>query len=170
MQEEQTTRRRFIVAALAFSGVAAPLGSTWLKSAAAWAADDDAGLDELGRMAQLLFPHEGLDDRVYGGIMSTVMETTTDDQATQAMLDAAANTLDAARETSWLDLGAEEQFAVLQELQDQPFFAGIRETVRFHLYYHPDLWKHIDYPGSSKEFGGYIRRGFNDIAWLPEDE
>ncbi len=41
-------------------------------------------------------------------------------------------------------------------LQDEAFFAGIREMVRFRLYYHPDVWKHIDYPGSSKEYGGYI--------------
>jgi len=32
------------------------------------------------------------------------------------------------------------------------------------------VWKHIDYPGSSKEYGGYINRGFNDIDWLPEVE
>ena len=58
----------------------------------------------------------------------------------------------------------------VQELQDEAFFAGIRESVRVRLYHHPKLWEHINYPGSSKEHGGYIRRGFNDIAWLPEDK
>jgi hypothetical protein len=40
--------------------------------------------------------------------------------------------------------------------------------VRFRLYDNAGLWKHIDYPGSSKEHGGYINRGFDDIDWLPE--
>lgn len=170
MQEEQTTRRRFLTATIALSSVGATLGSAWLKSAASWAASADADPKTLGKLAQQMFPHEGLDYQVYGEIMSAVLESAASDQATTDLLDAAAAALDAARDTLWLDLDAGEQLAVLHELQDEPFFAGIRETVRFRLYYHPKFWEHINYPGSSKEYGGYIRRGFNDIAWLPEDE
>lgn len=167
MNEEQTTRRRFLVAAAAISGVGTTFGSSWLKSATAWA--DRAELETLGHVARNLFPHEGLDVAVYGEIMRDVLDAAVSDNATADLVDTAIRALDTAREYAWIDLDADEQLAVMRELQDEPFFAGIRETVRFNLYYHPTFWEHIGYPGSSKEHGGYIRRGFNDIAWLPED-
>ncbi len=164
MPEEQTTRRRFLTAALVFSGVGSTLGSSWLKSAAAWA--DGSELDTLGRMANHLFPHDGLDESIYGEIMMSVLDEAASDPAVRDQVDAAIASLDKA----WPDLDAGDQLAVMQELQDEAFFVGIRESVRFRLYHHPKLWEHINYPGSSKEHGGYIRRGFNDIAWLPEDK
>jgi hypothetical protein len=30
-------------------------------------------------------------------------------------------------------------------------------------------WKHVGYPGPSKDFGGYLRRGAGEIDWLGED-
>ena len=80
MPEEQTTRRRFLTAALVFSGVGSTLGSGWLRSAAAWA--DGAELDTLAQMAGRLFPHAGLDDSVYGAIMSDVLNEAATDTVT----------------------------------------------------------------------------------------
>ena len=167
MQEQQTTRRRFLVAALAVSGMGATFGSAWLRLGIARA--DWTELETLGHLANMLFPHDGLDVTVYGEIMRDLLDEAVSDEATADLLDAAIAALDTARSHPWLELDAAEQLAVLQEVQDTAFFAGIREKVRLRLYYHPVFWKHIDYPGSSKEHGGYINRGFDDIAWLPED-
>jgi hypothetical protein len=30
------------------------------------------------------------------------------------------------------------------------------------------MWAHIDYPGPSLPFGGYVEKGFDDIDWLPK--
>ena len=171
MNDKQTTRRRFLVAALTFSGVASgSLGISLLRTSAAWAAstEDSEDLAAMGRFAQLLFPHEGLPDNVYGEVIAEVLATTAADPATQGILSTAEQTLDAAQDRSWLELDAAGQLAVMQKLEGEAFFAGIREMVRFQLYYHPQFWKHIDYPGSSKEHGGYLHRGFDDIDWLPE--
>jgi hypothetical protein len=32
----------------------------------------------------------------------------------------------------------------------------------------PAVWKKLGYQGSSWQFGGYLNRGFGDIAWLPK--
>ncbi|NOR36342.1 MAG: hypothetical protein GQ577_06295 [Woeseiaceae bacterium] len=172
MNDKQTTRRRFLIAALTFSGAATTsMGTSFPGSAAAWAAtpDDTENLVAMGRLAQLLFPHEGLADSVYGEVISEVMAITATDPATEGLLVAAENALDAVHDGAWAGLSESQQLSAMTALQGEAFFAGIREMVRFQLYYHPDVWKHIDYPGSSKEHGGYINRGFNDIAWLPEE-
>ena len=34
------------------------------------------------------------------------------------------------------------------------------------LYNQPEVWTILGYEGESASKGGYINRGFNDIAWL----
>jgi hypothetical protein len=57
----------------------------------------------------------------------------------------------------------------MRELDGEGFFAAIQGTIRAGLYLNPVFWDHIDYPGSSTEFGGYLNRGAGDIDWLPEE-
>jgi hypothetical protein len=171
MNDKQTTRRKFLVAALTFSGVASgSLGISMLRSSAAWAASANTADDlvTMGRFAQLLFPHDGLADSVYGDVISQVLAMTAADPSTEGLLTAAEVALNGAQESSWAEIDKASQLAAMHSLEDEAFFAGIREMVRYRLYYHPELWKHIDYPGSSKEHGGYLHRGFDDIDWLPE--
>ena len=42
-------------------------------------------------------------------------------------------------------------------------------TVR-HLYNNPEVWPHFGYEGPSAHLGGYIKRGFNDIAWISDED
>jgi hypothetical protein len=173
MNDKQTTRRRFLLASMAFAGITATTsGPSLLPVSRAWAAAKTpaATLVDLGRMAQLLFPHDGLADTVYGQIISDILEAAATDPAMTDLLAAAEASLNSSRDQDWIDLDEASQLSVLRDLENEPHMAGIRESIRFRLYYHPDLWKHIDYPGSSKEHGGYLHRGFNDIAWLPEED
>jgi hypothetical protein len=172
MTDMQTTRRRFLVAAITFSTVAAGTSSSlWLKSSAAWAQANDADGDlteVLVRMARLLFPHDGLADEVYAGIIGGALAVAASDPAMSEVLRSAESVFDSRRDQPWINLDEAEQIAVMQEVQGEAFFAAILGTVRGHFYYNPEVWKHIDYPGSSREFGGYINRGFDDIDWLSE--
>jgi hypothetical protein len=36
------------------------------------------------------------------------------------------------------------------------------------LYNQKEVWPKFGYEGSSAEHGGYIKRGFADIDWLPK--
>lgn len=172
MNDKQTTRRKFLVAALTFSGVASSsLGISLLRSSTAWAeATNDAdNLAAIGQLARLLFPHEGLADAVYGTVVGEVLAITAADPATAGLLGIAEDALNAQQDQAWVDAPEAEQLVALTELQNEAFVVGIRELVRFRLYDNPGLWKHLNYPGSSKEFGGYISRGFDDIDWLAEE-
>lgn len=169
MSEVNTTRRRFIVAAITFSAIAANLpGTSWLSGCAAWADSPVESGEWLIRLGRLLLPHDGMADSVYAEVMDGVLAASANDPAAAGALQAAQAAFDSSREKPWMNLGEPEQMAVLQELQGEKFFTSIVGTVRGHLYYNKSVWKYLDYPGSSKEFGGYLHRGFNDIAWLPE--
>jgi hypothetical protein len=171
MNDKQTTRRKFLVAALTFSGVASSsLGMTFLRSSATWAADADASenLVAMGRLAQLLFPHAGLATEVYAEVVGEVLAITAADPATDGILSVAEDALNTSLGKAWATATEAEQLSALTALQNEAFIVGIRETVRFRLYDNAGLWQHINYPGSSKEHGGYINRGFDDIDWLPE--
>ena len=157
MNDKQTTRRKFLVAALTFSGVASgSLGVSLLRSSATWAASTNAADDlaTMGRFAQLLFPHDGLAVSVYGDVLGQVLAMTAADPSTEGLLTAAELALNGAQEGDWAEVDEASQLATMHSLEGEAFFAGIREMVRYRLYYHPELWKHIKYPGSSKEHGG----------------
>ena len=143
-------------------------GSHWLKGSAAWAESSGDSTELLTQLARLLFPHDGMADDIYAEVMGGVLAAAAEDSSLHGTLQAAETALDEQRGKSWLSLDEAEQITVLHELQDEAFFTSIVGAVRGHFYYHPAVWKYLDYPGPSKQFGGYLHRGFDDIDWLPE--
>jgi hypothetical protein len=174
MNDNGTTRRRFLVAAIALSGLASGnLGPSMLRISAAWAESgddpDDETLSAMVQMARLLFPHDGLSDDLYADVLDTALGNTAADGSFAAALDAAAAALDAAGPGDWIDREESDQIDALTEIEGEGYFAAIKGTVRAGLYLNPLFWEYIDYPGSSKAFGGYLNRGAGDIDWLPVD-
>ena len=168
MHDSQTTRRKFLVAALTLGGAAATV--PFLRSSQAWAESDADMPAVMVKLARRLFPHEGMADGIYSEVVGQVLASIASNPATAGLIDGAIQVLDSAAAGSWTDLGESEQLEVLRATENDPTVVGLRETVRFVFYENAGVWKHIDYPGSSKEYGGYINRGFNDIDWLPEAE
>jgi len=168
MHDSQTTRRKFLAAVLTLGGAAATV--PFLRSSQAWAESDADMPAVMVKLARRLFPHEGMADAIYSEVVGQVLATVASNPATAGLIDGATQVLDSAASGSWFDLGEAEQLEVLRATENDPTVAGLRETVRFVFYENQSVWKHIDYPGSSKEYGGYINRGFNDIDWLPEAE
>jgi hypothetical protein len=166
------TRRRFLMAAIVGSGVAASgLSLTLLGISKAWAQSPDARSTQAGlaRMARLLYPHE-VPDSVYSEVMSSILSAAATDPELKKFMDQAAVELDAATPGGFMAADDEAQLTALRGLEQQPYFAAIQGQVLPRLYNHPVIWQHIGYPGSSVEFGGYKDRGFNDIDWLPADK
>jgi hypothetical protein len=171
MNDKQMTRRRFIVAALTLSTVATNVpGLSWLRASAAWAqAADDAPGPTMSGLVRALFPHAGMPDSTYSEVTGSVLAALASNPDTDGLAATAERALDARRGKPWVDLDEAEQVAVIGEIQGEAFFAAILGTVRGTFYNHPLVWEHIDYPGSSKEHGGYRTRGFDDIDWLGGD-
>jgi hypothetical protein len=164
MHDARLTRRRLLAATLVCSSL--PIGAlVGLRMGRAWAeSQDDTALTHLAR---LLFPHDGLPDEVYASVMGDVLRTLAADPVTSGLLDTALVALDAQQESTWNDLDETAQVAAVEAVQGEVWFASILGAVRYAFYNDRTVWKHIDYPGSSKEYGGYKDRGFDDIDWLP---
>ena len=165
MNDSRISRRTVILSAVAAASVVAAPRS-WLPGNVAWASTGpDPAVAELAR---LLFPHSAVDDTVYADIAEGVFTSFAAQPGTAHLLDAAENALDAQQQGSWFDANEDVQIAALKNLQGETFFAAILAGLRGAFYYHPKVWASLNYPGSSKEHGGYKHRGFDDIDWLPE--
>jgi len=149
------------------------LGPSILRISSAWAEShgdlDQETMDAMIRMARLLFPHEAMSDEFYAEVLDGALSATASDSSFAALLTAADDALNSVKSGRWIDLDEEQQLAVMREVEGMGFFAAIQGAVRAGIYLNPVFWEHIGYLGSSKEFGGYINRGFDDIDWLPED-
>src|SRR6266571_3657366 len=61
-----------------------------------------------------------------------------------------------------------DRVVLLQGIEQTDFFKKVRSDLVVSLYNQEELWPKFGYEGSSAEHGGYIKRGFNDIDWLPK--
>ena len=59
-----------------------------------------------------------------------------------------------------------ERVNMLRSIQSGPFFKKIRGDMVVSLYNQKEIWPVFGYEGESASKGGYIARGFDDIAWL----
>jgi hypothetical protein len=155
------TRRRFLAA----TGQAA-LGAWAIASNAYALAAPLARLDldvprqrTLTRIARLIYPHDGLPDSVYAAVVGDLIDDSQDASTLRAGLESLSG---------FLELDEAQQIAVLKSIENGPFFAAVKTPLMWGLYNRPELRALINYPGPSLPFGGYIRRGFDDIDWLPE--
>jgi hypothetical protein len=68
---------------------------------------------------------------------------------------------------SYLDIGWEiDRVALLRKIETTGFFQAVRGGLVVGLYNQAEVWPHFGYEGESFSKGGYIERGFDDIAWL----
>lgn len=173
MTDNQTTRRRFLVAAIAFSGCAGTLGPSFLRISSAWAEShgklDEETMAAMVRMARLLYPHDAMSDEFYAEILDGALASTASDSSFAGLLKAADEALNSARAGMRVELDEEQQLAIMREVESMGFFVAIQGAVRAGIYLNPVFYEHIGYPGSSKEYGGYLHRGSDDIDWLPEE-
>ena len=119
---------------------------------------DDLPLRTLTRMARLIYPHDGLPDAVYAGIVGDLLA----DPTQRSLLRSGAASLG-----GFLDLGEAEQISLLRKIESDEFFNAMKTPLMWALYNTGELWALIGYPGPSFTFGGYVDRGFDDIDWLP---
>lgn len=175
MDRLRITRRRFVVFATALLAAASTsvrpgisvIGSALADSAASI---DEAVLTTMVRMARLLFPHDALSDDVYLEILNSALSDAASSNEFEAHLEAATTALARHSDLPWQTLDEVAQLEAMRSIEAEPFFAAITNHLRLGIYNGAAFWKHIDYPGPSKGFGGYLYRGAGDIDWLPEDK
>ncbi|SMF75469.1 Tat (twin-arginine translocation) pathway signal sequence [Tistlia consotensis] len=173
MTRKGMNRRQFLQgSALA---TAAALGSGALAGAArALAAElelstlDPKTAAGLLVMTRRIYPHDTLADQYYGGVVEALDEAAKADPAVAALLKDGVAGLDLPMEMAFLELSEGNQLKVLTGLAGTPFFQKVRGTAVVALYNNELVWRHFGYEGASFPYGGYLHRGFDDLAWLPQ--
>ena len=118
------------------------------------------------KVARRIFPHKTLADVYYAGVVKALDEDAQKTADTAKLLKDGVAALDKAVGTKWIDLSVGYQLATLQA---QPkLLDTVKGKAVVAIYNNPLVWRHFGYEGSSFEYGGYIRRGFNDLNWLPD--
>ncbi len=171
VRERKGMTRRELLAHSAAAGAAFVVGSGWVAGkSAAWAMEVTALKPEtmatLIQMARDIYPHDHVGDEYYAVAVKGY-----DDAAKAEMVEAGIAALNAAAQgkghASYLAIGWErDRVDILRAMEDGPFFQTIRGGLVTGLYNQKAVWPLFGYEGESFSQGGYIDRGFNDIAWL----
>ena len=118
------------------------------------------------QMARDIYPHDRIADEFYAIAVKGYdsPDHAADIAAGVAMLDAAAM---GKGHASYIAVGWEDdRVALLRGMENSAFFQKIRGGLVTGLYNQKAVWPLFGYEGESFSQGGYIDRGFDDIAWL----
>jgi hypothetical protein len=114
-------------------------------------------------MSRTLFPHDFLGDEHYMKVVAELDTDASTDNDVARMLKAAL----AAFPNDFSARQEEKREDYLRTLETSPFFRLVYQETIAGLYGDSEVSALLGYEGSSVEHGGYIDRGFDDIAWLP---
>jgi len=170
-------RRIFLQGAASAVPVAAVAASACLGIEDAWAADATtlapATLKTLVKVARDIYPHDMLVDSYYITAIKPWDAKAAKDPVVKALLEDGVRRLDQdaqdRHKVAYVQVPWEaDRVVLLQGIEQTDFFKKVRSDLVVSLYNQEELWPKFGYEGSSAEHGGYIKRGFNDIDWLPK--
>ena len=170
-------RRVFLQGAATTVPVVAVATSAGLGINDAWAEDatalSPATLKTLVKVARDIYPHDMLVDSYYITAVKPWDDKAAKDPAFKTLISEGVNRLDRdARELHQLAYAEvpweADRVALLRRIEQSDFFQKVRSDLIASLYNQKEVWPKFGYEGSSAEHGGYIKRGFADIDWLPK--
>jgi hypothetical protein len=134
----------------------------------AWAVDLTALTSSEGTalmsMARTIAPHDKLDDAAYALVIQSVDSDAGKDADTLKMFKDGLASLGA----SFAAGSESERVEALRKIESSAFFQSMRVKTLQVLYSNPIAYAYFGYEGEAFSKGGYLRRGFNDLRWLPE--
>jgi hypothetical protein len=150
---------------LAGNAIELPEGPEWTSALRVF----DAHVAEtLASVAHTLYPHDGLPDRVYRRVVAEFDRMAAASPAAAQLMAQFVDLVDEAMPLPFVELSDGYRTEVLKRLEGTPAFRLVqRSTVRF-LYDDIEVWQAFGYEGASVHLGGYVKRGFDDLDWLPD--
>ncbi|MCE8470214.1 Twin-arginine translocation pathway signal [Rhodovulum sulfidophilum] len=174
MTDQQAVRaltRRQLLARASAAGATLMVGAGFIAAPdAAWALETTALKPEtfatLVQMARDIYPHDRIGTEYY-----VVAVKGYDTAEAAPAIEAGIAALDELARghgfPDYLGTGWERDRAeILCEIEDSVFFQTIRGGLVTGLYNQKAVWPLFGYEGESYSKGGYLHRGFDDIAWL----
>jgi hypothetical protein len=170
-------RRTFLQGAATAVPAVAVATSAGLSIEDAWAEGSTtlapATMKTLVKVARDIYPHDFLVDSYYITAVKPWDGKAAKDPAVKAMIEDGVKRLDQdAQDRHKLPYAQvaweSDRVTLLQGIEQTAFFKALRSDLVVSLYNQEELWPKFGYEGSSAEYGGYIKRGFDDINWLPK--
>jgi hypothetical protein len=171
------SRRIFLQGAASAVPVVAVAASAGIGIEDAWAADTTtltpATLKTLVKVARDIYPHDMLVDSYYITAIKPWDAKAAKDPTIRTLLEDGVRRLDQDAQDKHKVAYAQvpweaDRVVLLQGIEQTDFFKKVRSDLVVSLYNQEEVWPKFGYEGSSAEHGGYIKRGFNDIDWLPK--
>ena len=170
-------RRNFLKTAGAVPPAVAVAATVGLSIDGAWADNAQAlkpdTMKTLAQLARDIYPHDFLGDSYYITAVKPWDDKAAKDPAVKSLINDGVARLDQEandrHKMPYVQVAWEnDRVALLQRIEPTAFFQKIRGDLVVSLYNQKELWPKFGYEGSSAEHGGYIKRGFADIDWLPK--
>ncbi len=117
---------------------------------------------QLHAVCRTLFPHGFLGEATWLACVEKIEARVKADPAAAAPVADGVAALPA--EFASLDQAGRE--AALAALAGTPFFKIARQSAASVVYYAPETWQALRYPGPSAPFGGYVDRPLVELDWL----
>ncbi len=168
-------RREFLAGSTAAVALMTISGTAVLHTTEAWGLETTAlkpeAMRTLIQMARDIFPHDKIADKYYAIACKPYDEQAGKDPKAKEMIEAGLQAMDdkakAAHGVPYAQVGWEiDRHALLKEVSDTDLFKKLRGDLVVSLYNQKEVWPIFGYEGESASKGGYIERGFDDIAWL----
>jgi hypothetical protein len=122
----------------------------------------------LMRVLRVMYPHDGFPDGPYERSRDALLADATASPRLAGVIAQGVRDLDALGDRPFADLSDAEATAILEGIAGSDFFVAVRNKAFATLYDDHEVWTLLGYEGPSFELGGYVRRGFADLDWLPE--
>ncbi len=169
------TRRELLSSGVAAGSALVVGGGFVAHSTEAWAMEPTTlsphAMATLVQMARDIYPHDAIADAHYAVAVKSHDESAAADPAYARMMESGVRVLDTIAGNrgfpDYLGTGWElDRVKILRSVENQEFFQAVRGGLVVGLYNQKEIWGHFGYEGASFEEGGYLYRGFDDIAWL----
>ncbi len=121
----------------------------------------------LAKVLYLLAPNARFSSGQYLRQVGIVQQRMSRDAGLNANVSRGIDQLNAVDATPFLQLSEDSQRDAMRKQVGTPFWSFISNPA-VGIYNNPEVWPLIGYEGAAFEKGGYLFRGFNDIAWLPK--
>jgi hypothetical protein len=143
--------------------LAVPAGPDWLASLQNINATE---AEILCAVVKTLCPHDAIAEICYRRVVYHLDHLAQTAEAT-AILRGFYALLDQTLALPFHQLAESYRVQALKKIEASPeFFFVQRMSIRY-FYDNVEVWEAFGYEGASVHLGGYLKRGFNDLDWLP---
>jgi hypothetical protein len=124
--------------------------------------------ETLVQYAYFLVPVLAPEHARYRAVADKILAVASQVPPVAALVSGGIAALNASGSGPFLKLKPEQRTEIVHSQEGTPFFGFVHWNTAEIVMRDPQLWQTLGYQGSAIEQGGYLKRGFDDIDWLPE--